>query len=289
MIHATVVAARERLIRAGIPPDQAGIDAEVLARHVLGWDRAKYIASRYEPFLTETAAEFEAVVAKREQRVPVAYITGHREFWGLDFAVSPAVLIPRPETELIVEAALSFLGDVAAQWRIVDVGTGSGCLAVSLAHERPQAQLIATDVSEAALAVAQRNASRHGVADRIQFVRTSFLSDVPGPFDLIIANPPYVPRAHESTLASDVRNHEPAIALFGRGEDGLDDVRQVLAESASRLAPSGRLMMEFGFGQGPAVRRDAQQAGLEIIDILRDLQGHDRTLVAALPASRAAL
>jgi release factor glutamine methyltransferase len=112
---------------------------------------------------------------------------------------------------------------------------------------------------------------------------------VRGPFDLIIANPPYVPRAHESTLASDVRNHEPAIALFGRGEDGLDDVRQVLAESASRLAPSGRLMMEFGFGQGPTVRRDAQQAGLEIIDILRDLQGHDRTLVAALPASRAAL
>ena len=289
MIHALVVAARERLIRAGIPPDQASIDAEVLARHVLGWDRAKYLMRRHESFPEHTADRFEAAIEQRERRVPVAYITGHREFWGLDFEVSPAVLIPRPETELMVEAALKFLSSTAGSPRIADVGTGSGCLAVTLACECPQATVVATDVSRSALAVARRNASRHGVTARVQFVATSFLDGVQPPFDLILANPPYVPRSHEATLSADVRNHEPALAVFGRGDDGLDDVREVLSHAARRLAPNGRLMLEFGFGQGPDVRRDAERAGLQIVDVLKDLQGHERTLVAALPTSRAAL
>jgi release factor glutamine methyltransferase len=289
VIHALVIAARERLIRAGIPPDQAGIDAEVLIRHVLGWDRAKYLASRHEPLPSTASFPFEAALAERERRVPVAYITGHREFWGLDFDVSPAVLIPRPESELIVEAALTFLSDAEARLRIADVGTGSGCLAVSLAYERPHATLLATDVSEDALAIARRNAERHGVSGRIRFARTSFLTDIQGPFDLIVANPPYVPRSHQATLSPDVRDHEPAVALFGRGEDGLDDVRELLGQSATRLAPSGRVMMEFGYGQGDAVRAGAERAGLDIVDILRDLQGHERTLIAARRSPRAAL
>jgi release factor glutamine methyltransferase len=289
VIHALVVAARERLVRAGIPPDQAGIDAEVLARHVLGCDRARYLASRHEPLPATASSPFEAAIAQRERRVPVAYITGHREFWGLDFDVTPAVLIPRPESELIVEAALTFLRDAGAQARIADVGTGSGCLAISLAYERPQATLVATDVSEDALAVARRNAGRHGLADRIRFARTSFLTHIPGPFDLIVANPPYVPRSHEATLSPDIRDHEPAVALFGRGDDGLDDVRELLEQSATRLVPSGRLMMEFGYGQGDAVRMAAARAGLEIVGILTDLQGHERTLVAARRPARAAL
>ena len=289
MIHALVVAARERLIRAGILPDQASIDAEVLARHVLGWDRAKYLMRRHESFPEHTADRFEAAIEQRERRVPVAYITGHREFWGLDFEVSPAVLIPRPETELMVEAALKFLSSTAGSPRIADVGTGSGCIAVTLACECPQATVVATDVSRSALAVARRNASRHGVTARVQFVATSFLDGVQPPFDLILANPPYVPRSHEATLSADVRNHEPALAVFGHGDDGLDDVREVLSHAARRLAPNGRLMLEFGFGQGPDVRRDAERAGLQIVDVLKDLQGHERTLVAALPTSRAAL
>jgi release factor glutamine methyltransferase len=289
VIHALVIAARERLIRAGIPPDQAGIDAEVLIRHVLGWDRAKYLASRHEPLPSTASFPFEAALAERERRVPVAYITGHREFWGLDFDVSPAVLIPRPESELIVEAALTFLSDAEARLRIADVGTGSGCLAVSLAYERLHATLLATDVSEDALAIARRNAERHGVSGRIRFARTSFLTDIQGPFDLIVANPPYVPRSHQATLSPDVRDHEPAVALFGRGEDGLDDVRELLGQSATRLAPSGRLMMEFGSGQGDAVRAGAERAGLDIVDILRDLQGYERTLIAARRSPRAAL
>lgn len=289
MIHALVIAARERLIRAGIPPDQAGIDAEVLIRHVLGWDRGKYLASRHEPLPSAATLPFEAALARRERRVPVAYITGHREFWGLDFDVSPAVLIPRPESELIVEAALTFLGDAEARARIADVGTGSGCLAISLAHERAHATLVATDVSDDALAIARRNAERHGVTGRIHFARTSFLTDAQGPFDLIVANPPYVPRSHEATLSPDVRDHEPSVALFGRGEDGLDDVRELLGQSAMRLAPSGRVMMEFGYGQGDAVRAGAQRAGLDIVDVLKDLQGHERTLIAARRSPRAAL
>jgi len=289
VIHALVVAARERLIRAGILPDQASIDAEVLARHVLGWDRAKYLMRRHESFPEHTADRFEAAIEQRERRVPVAYITGHREFWGLDFEVSPDVLIPRPETELMVEAALKFLSSTAGSPRIADVGTGSGCLAVTLACECPQATVVATDASRSALAVARRNASRHGVTARVQFVATSFLDGVQPPFDLILANPPYVPRSHEATLSADVRNHEPALAVFGHGDDGLDDVREVLSHAARRLAPNGRLMLEFGFGQGPDVRRDAERAGLQIVDVLKDLQGHERTLVAALPTSRAAL
>jgi release factor glutamine methyltransferase len=289
VIHALVIAARERLIRAGIPPDQAGIDAEVLIRHVLGWDRAKYLASRHEPLPSTASFPFEAALAERERRVPVAYITGHREFWGLDFDVSPAVLIPRPESELIVEAALTFLSDAEARLRIADVGTGSGCLAVSLAYERLHATLLATDVSEDALAIARRNAERHGVSGRIRFARTSFLTDIQGPFDLIVANPPYVPRSHQATLSPDVRDHEPAVALFGRGEDGLDDVRELLGQSATRLAPSGRVMMEFGYGQGDAVRAGAERARLDIVDILRDLQGHERTLIAARRSPRVAL
>ena len=275
------IAARERFIRAGIPPDQAGIDAEVLARAAAGWDRATWLTRRNEPAGLEAAARFEAMASRREQREPVAYITGVREFWGLDFIVSPAVLIPRPETELIVEAALDRLADPARAWRIADVGTGSGCIAIALATERRAAMLTATDISEAALEVARQNATLRGVGSRIDFLRTSFLNDVIGPFDLIVANPPYVPTFARTALAPDVREFEPHAALFGHGADGLDEVRAILSQAATRLAPGGWLLMEFGFGQGDEVREAASGVrGLRVEMILRDLQGLERTLVA---------
>jgi release factor glutamine methyltransferase len=277
----SVIAARERLLRAGVPPDQAGIDAEVLARHAMGWDRATYLTRRDEPIAPDAAGRFEAMVARRTRREPVAYITGHREFWGLAFEVTPAVLIPRPESEFIVEAALARLGDRTRAWRIADVGTGSGCLAVSLAHELPRAQVTATDISADALTVARRNAERHGVGGRVTFVETSLLDAVAGPFDLVVANPPYVPLDHERTLSPDVRDHEPRAALYGHGADGLNEIRALLAEAPSRLAAGGLLLMEFGFGQGDAVRRAlAGVPGLALVEVLRDLQGHERTLVA---------
>lgn len=280
-----VVAARERFIRAGIPPDQAAIDAEVLARHTQRWDRATYLTRRDEPVSAADAAAFDDVVARRERREPVAYITGRREFWNLEFLVTPAVLIPRPESEFIVDAALARLRDRSRTWAIADIGTGSGCLAITLAHELPAARVTATDISRPALTVARQNAERLGVADRVTFVETSLLADAPGPFDLIVANPPYVPSSHRPTLSPDVRDHEPPEALYGHGDDGLDEARALLAQAPSRLSPNGVLMMEFGFGQGEAVRAAlAETPELALIDILRDLQGHERTLVAAQSA-----
>jgi release factor glutamine methyltransferase len=275
------IAARERFIRAGIPPDQAGIDAEVLARAAAGWDRATWLTRRNEPAGIEAAARFEAMASRREQREPVAYITGVREFWGLDFIVSPAVLIPRPETELIVEAALDRLADPARAWRIADVGTGSGCIAIALATERRAAMLTATDISEAALEVARQNAILRGVGSRIGFLLTSLLDDAIGPFDLIVANPPYVPTFARTALAPDVREFEPHAALVGHGADGLDEARAILAQAATRLSPGGWLLMEFGYGQGDEVREAASRVtGLRVEMILRDLQGLERTLVA---------
>ena len=277
-----VVGARERFVRAGIPPDQAAIDAEVLARHATGWDRATYLSRRLEDLPAGAGDAYEAVVARRERREPVAYITGHREFWGLDFQVTPAVLIPRPETELIVEAALDWLERANGRaWRIAEAGTGSGCIAVSLALERPQATVVATDISAEALAVARGNGVRLGAAGRIAWVRTSMLEGVAGPFDLIVSNPPYVPREARAGLPPDVRDFEPDQALYGVGTDGLDLVRDLLGQAADRLAPGGWLLMEFGMGQGDAVRAAVESIRtLVLIDVLSDLQGHQRTIVA---------
>lgn len=276
-----VIDARERLRRAGIPPDQAAIDAEILARHALGQDRATYLAHRDEPILEDESERLEGMVRRREGREPVAYILGEREFWGLSFLVSPAVLIPRPETEAIVEKALALMDGAARAWRIADVGTGSACLAVALARERVNANVIATEISEPALGVAAANAVRHGVDSRIRLIRTSLLDDVPGPFDLIVANPPYVPGSTREGLQPDVRDYEPGTAVFGHGPDGLDEVRHLLAQTPQKLTPGGWLLMEFGFGQGDAVRAAVNAVpGLRLVEVLRDLQGHERTLVA---------
>jgi release factor glutamine methyltransferase len=276
-----VVAARERFLRAGIPPDQAALDAEVLARHSLGWNRATYLTRRDEPLAPDAATTYEGLVVRRERREPVAYITGSREFWNLEFLVTPAVLIPRPESEFIVEAALARLCDKSRAWVIADVGTGSGCLAITLAHELTGACVTGTDISQDALAVARENAARLGVGDRVALVKCSLLDNAPGPFDLIVANPPYVPSSQSPTLSPDVRDYEPPQALYGHGNDGLDEARALLAQAPSRLAPNGVLLMEFGFSQADAIRAAASQvASLEPIEILRDLQGHERTLVA---------
>src|SRR5437870_3498847 len=168
-IHARVDAARKRLRAAGIPDDEADLDARLLAEHVLGWTTERYFADSNVPAPEDFDARFEALVARRAAREPFAYIVRRQEFWGLRFRVTPAVLIPRPETELIVEALLGIVHEASAAVKVADVGTGSGCLAVALARERPAAVIVATDVSDAAIAVARENAVRHGVAERIDF------------------------------------------------------------------------------------------------------------------------
>jgi release factor glutamine methyltransferase len=279
----TLAEARARLVTAGIGRDEAAIDVDLYARTILGWDRARLLAeqstampSRLEPTLSEW-------VARRERREPTAYIVGVREFWGLDFRVTPAVLIPRPETEFIVEEAVRILspsGDYRApkNIRAADIGTGSGCVAVALACECSRCRITATDVSRAALDVARSNAARHDVSDQIEFVATSYLDGIAGVFDLITANPPYVKDRDKPALAPDVR-HEPDVALFG-GTEGLRDIAGVLEAAATKLTAGGWLVMEFGFGQEDDVRTlAAAHAPLRLRSVRSDLQGIPRTAI----------
>jgi release factor glutamine methyltransferase len=274
-----LAAARQRLVGAGIAPPEAAIDVDIYARTILGWDRAQLLARQEDAAPEALEPRFSEWIGRREHREPTAYIVGAREFWGLDFLVTPAVLIPRPETEFIVEEALAIVrrGPRAAV-RIADVGTGSGCIAVSLAHELPDAIVVATDVSAEALAVARRNAERHGLAERIRFVHTSYLDGVDETFDLIAANPPYVRDGDKPALARDVR-HEPDVALFG-GTSGLQHIDGVLAATVAHTDRGGWLVMEFGFGQEEAVRELIdRRRDLRFDHVRADLQGLPRTVI----------
>lgn len=270
--------ARAVLEAAGIGADEAAVDVDFYVRRILGWDRARVLTSRAEPIPAALEPTFSAWVARRAQREPSAYIVGHREFYGRDFEVSPAVLIPRPETEHIIEAALPLL---AAQpdALVADLGTGSGNIAVTLACEVPSCRVIATDVSADALEVAGRNAARHLVSDRITFRCTSFLDGVDELFDIIAANPPYVREVDRAGLSPSVQR-EPSVALFG-GKDGLRDIEHVLDAAARWLRPEGWLLMEFGFGQEDSVRAAvAHRSSLRFDRVIPDLQGLPRTVVA---------
>jgi release factor glutamine methyltransferase len=277
-INDLVQGARDRLIEAGISASLASLDAEVLARRVLGWDRARFLADRNENASTSFLLNYEHYVARRTRREPISYIIGTREFWGLDFEVTPDVLIPRPETELIVEEALE-RGRELPRPLFFDVGTGSGVLAVVLAKEFPYARVIATDVSAPALVVARRNARRHGVADRIAFMETSFLDGIEELADVIVSNPPYVPALWAPGLTPEVKDYEPSVAVFG-GDDGLDALRRVLEDSVRRLKPGGWLIVEFGYGQDDAVRSLLHALpALALVKIRADLQEIPRTAV----------
>ncbi|MEP7309554.1 MAG: peptide chain release factor N(5)-glutamine methyltransferase [Acidobacteriota bacterium] len=280
-VHERVAAARQMLGAAGIGALEAASSARVLAQHVLGWDTTRLLTSGHEPEPGGFGERYDALVARRAAREPSAYITGRREFWGLTLEVSPAVLIPRPETELIVEAALEiFAVDPPRRLDIADACTGCGNLAVALAHELGQASIVATDISADALAVAQRNAERHGVSARIRFVHADVLEGVNGPFDLIVANPPYVKREDRPALQPEVRDHEPGVALFG-GVTGTELVATVVEQGVARLRPGGYLMFEFGFGQEiVAETLIAATQGLTLIGLRRDLQGLARMAIA---------
>jgi release factor glutamine methyltransferase len=277
-INELVHGARDRFVNAGISANLATLDAEVLARQVLGWDRAQFLADRNEKATSAFLLRYEPLVARRERREPVSYILGTREFWGLPFEVGPDVLIPRQETEFIVEEAIELVGKDSHP-RIVDVGTGSGCIGIALAREIPAARVIATDLSKHALEVARRNAVRHNVDDRMTFVETSFLEGIEGGVDLIVSNPPYVPSVSRRGLTPEVRDYEPPVALFG-GEDGLDGLRSVLEGAVAKLATGGWLVMEFGCGQDDCVTELVRGVeGLDVMKIRHDLQDIPRTVI----------
>jgi len=266
------------LASAGINPNRAAFDAEVLARHALGWDRARYLAECRGNPPPGFAVRFDTLVSRRRRLEPIAYIVGTREFWSLEFEVTPDVLIPRPESELIVEEALAIASDEPPR-TVIDVGTGSGCLAVVLAREWPRARVIATDMSPAALAVARGNARRHGVDARVRLVQTDLLEGLTLEADLIVANPPYVASGDAPALHPEVRDHEPAVALYG-GPDGLDVVSRLASRAARCLHASGNLICEFGLGQEGEVLDRFEREGWAIERVRPDLQGIPRVLVA---------
>jgi release factor glutamine methyltransferase len=278
-VHARVAAARQRLRAVGIPPDEADLDARLLAQQLRGWDAAGFFANAGEPEPVGFAASYESLVTRRAAREPLAYITGRQEFWGLTFEVSPAVLIPRPETELVVEVALDLFPDPSRPMTIADACAGCGCLAVALACERPYARVVATELSERALAVAGRNAVAHRVDTRVKFVCCDILEAVAGPFDLIVSNPPYVADSDRPSLQPEVRDHEPAVALFA-GPDGLAVVRRLLAGAPARLTAGGALVFEFGFGQADAISTlISTTPGLTLVGLRPDLQGIPRVAI----------
>jgi release factor glutamine methyltransferase len=278
-VHSRIAAARQRLRNAGLSSGEADLGARVLAEHALGWTAERLLTDGGDAEPADFASRFDALVARRAAREPLPYIVGHREFWNLDFEVTPAVLIPRPETELIVEAALDIVAP-GADATIADLCTGCGCVAIALARERPLARVIATDISESALAVARRNARRLGVADRIEILNGDLLEPITGACDVIVANPPYVAAGVRSALQPEVRDHEPNLALFG-GDDGLGMIDRLVRDAPARIRAGGSLVFEFGFGQDEEIERMiAQSRDLTLIDLKRDLQGIARTAIA---------
>ena len=275
----TLAAARHQLIAAGIRAEEAAVDVPLFACTILGWDRARLVSERSHAAPPALEPTFSQWIARRIAHEPSAYIVGYREFWGLDFAVTPAVLIPRPESELIVEEALEIVRASAIDApAIADIGTGSGNLAISIAHSVANARFIATDVSADALVIARRNAQSHDVARRMTFVETSYLDGVEERFDLVVSNPPYVKVGDRPALTRGVR-HEPEVALFG-GEHGLIAVEGVLDAAVRSIVPGGWLVMEFGFGQADDVSALAEARPTLRLDHIRgDLQGIPRTAI----------
>lgn len=264
---------RQAFSAAGL--DTAALDARRLVLGALGIGAAD-LASRPEEPLTPDQAETLGVLKRRRlAREPVARLFGETEFWGLPFALSDETLIPRPDTETVVEIALRLLPDRDAPLRLLDLGTGTGCLLVALLHERPGAVGLGIDRSRGALATAQRNARRNRVGDRALFAQSDWAAAVRGPFDLVVSNPPYIASPVIATLEPEVREHDPRLALDG-GTDGLDAYRVILAEAPRLLGPRGLLLMEIGFDQAEALRALSAGFPLEFLGIHPDLNGNPR-------------
>jgi release factor glutamine methyltransferase len=281
-ISETIAAAASRLHACTVPePRQT---AGVLLCHALGVERTQLL-TRSEELINEPDYEtFLRLVERRVSGEPLHYITGHREFFGLDFIVTKDVLIPRPETEFLVERVIKLAKDLPEETTplIVDIGTGSGCIAVTLAVHLPNARLVATDISSAALEVARRNAARHNVGERIEFIAGDALEplarlELEGTVDLLAANPPYVNEAGPELIQREVRDWEPHKALFG-GVEGLDFYRWLLADGFKYLKAGGYLVLEIGCGQLESISEMIAAATWKLVDVVPDLQGIPRTL-----------
>ena len=282
----TVVAKRlalsETLRQAGI--ESADTDARLIVGHALGLDRTALLTNNDRLLRAGEIAAIDTLAARRLRHEPVSRIIGRKEFWSLSLYVSDAVLVPRPDTETVVEAALDFVvrgGLRLEPLRLLDIGTGSGALILALLTELSNADGIATDISQAAIAVARGNAERLGLSARCRFVVCDIADGVNGRFDLIVSNPPYIVHSEIAGLEPDVRDYDPSLALDG-GIDGLDAYRAIAAQAPHLLAPGGRLIVELGVGQEHAIRALFTKAGLTVTAIRSDLAGVPRALSACL-------
>lgn len=261
--------------------DSAKLEAEILLAHVLGCERVDLFVRYSEEPTDAEKAKFKELITRRTGGWPVAYLVGSRAFYRLTFDVSPEVLIPRSDTETLVLEALTRIKPLTAP-AVLDIGTGSGCIAVSIAHQKKDAHVTATDVSPDALAVAKKNAAKHGVADRMTFLQGDLFGPLPpgSTFDLVVSNPPYIAQSEFASLAPDVRDHEPRMALDG-GPDGLAFYRRIASGVVPFLKPGGSLLLEIGYTQDEAVRGLlAERPELEVGPTLKDTGGHSRVVTA---------
>jgi release factor glutamine methyltransferase len=266
----------EALTRANVGSPR--MNAELLLMFTLGCDRAHLYTHPERSLTADEQSRYEDALSQRSRGVPAQYITGHQEFWGLDLIVSPSVLIPRPETEHVIETVLDLARDVPAP-RIVDVGTGSGCIALALAKELPHAEIHAVDISPDALEVARANAARHDLNSRIHFHGGDLLTAFPKAehFDFIVSNPPYVGESDEDQVQMEVRKFEPRAAVFA-GPSGLEVIGRLIPQAQPALKPGGWLVMEIGQGQDKTLRQLLQ--GWNDIRFVKDLQGIQRVVAA---------
>lgn len=279
-LQAVLRQAVQALQNAGV--GEARLDAELLLGHTLGLNRAAILAQPDRPLTPKELTRFRDLVARRAAREPLPYITGHREFFGLGLVVDACVLIPRPETELLVEHALRIARRMTGPLEVADVGSGSGAIAVALAVHLPQATVYALDDSAGALAVTAENARRHNVAGRIRCRQGDLLASLPGPVDLIAANLPYVTTGEWAELLPELRDYEPRAALDG-GPDGLDAIRRLVATAGPFLHPGGALLLEIGASQGSAVLTLARrQFPAADVQLHRDYAGLDRLVIVQL-------
>lgn len=269
-----------RAAAATLPGDSPRLDAELLLGHCLQRSRAWLFAHSHDPLPSAIAVQFDALVERRRHGTPIAHLIGEREFWSLPLIVSPDTLIPRPETERLVELALMHL-PVDRPARVLDLGTGTGAVAIAIAHERPMTRIIATDISPAALAIARRNIARH-VPGRIETRCGDWFQPVAGiRFDLIVSNPPYIPLGDPHLTQGDLP-HEPVTALSSGG-DGLHAIRHIVAGALDQLCPGGWLLLEHGHDQGASLRTLLAQAGLTDITTAQDIEQRDRVSLGRSP------
>lgn len=268
-----VAVGASRLAAAGVPNPRR--EARLLLAHVLQVD--PIVITGYPERPVPAGEAFERLIARRVDREPLSHLTGHREFWSLDLEVTAATLDPRPDSETIVETALTAFADPDAPIDVLDLGTGTGCLLLAVLHEVPGATGLGVDLSPAALAVARRNADRLGLASRARFEEGDWGGALRGRFDLILCNPPYIPTGQIAGLEPEVAAFEPRVALDG-GPDGLDSYRALMPDIARLLAAKGVAMLECGAGQCAAVGQIAADAKLAAAGVYRDLAGHDRCL-----------